>query len=129
MPTIAWFYGIAIQMFYDDHNPPHLHARYGRARALVRLSDGETIAGELPPLATRMVRAWALARRAEFVVIPRPGVVPEPLPAPFRGRALQGFPLGVSASQIRARVKAGLPVTWLTGATVAEMIRNNRLYL
>ncbi|MCX7298689.1 MAG: DUF4160 domain-containing protein [Hyphomicrobiales bacterium] len=66
MPTIAWFYGIAIQMFYDDHNPPHLHARYGRARALVRLSDGETIAGELPPLATRMVRAWALARRAEL---------------------------------------------------------------
>jgi hypothetical protein len=33
MPTIAWFYGIAIQMFYDDRNPPHLHARYGRARA------------------------------------------------------------------------------------------------
>ena len=66
MPTIAWFYGIAIQMFYDDHNPPHLHARYGRARALVRLSDGETIAGELPPLATRMVRSWALARRAEL---------------------------------------------------------------
>ena len=56
MPTIAWFYGIAIQMFYDDHNPPHLHARYGRARALVRLSDGAIIAGELPPLAARMVR-------------------------------------------------------------------------
>ena len=66
MPTIAWFYGIAIQMFYDDHNPPHLHARYGRARALVRLSDGAIIAGELPPLATRMVRDWTLARRAEL---------------------------------------------------------------
>lgn len=66
MPTIAWFYGIAIQMFYDDHNPPHLHARYGRARAIVRLSDGEIIAGELPPLAMRMVRDWVLARRAEL---------------------------------------------------------------
>jgi hypothetical protein len=44
MPTISWFYGIAIQMFYNDHAPPHLHARYGRAKALVRLSDGEIIA-------------------------------------------------------------------------------------
>jgi hypothetical protein len=26
MPTIAWFYGILIQMFYDDHQPPHFHA-------------------------------------------------------------------------------------------------------
>ena len=66
MPTIALFYGIAIQMNYDDHNPPHLHARYGRARSLVRLSDGVTIAGELPPMATRMVREWTLARRAEL---------------------------------------------------------------
>jgi hypothetical protein len=38
MPTIAYFYGIAIQMFYDDHNPPHLHARYGRAKAVIRLT-------------------------------------------------------------------------------------------
>ena len=66
MPTIAYFYGIAIQMFYNDHAPPHLHARYGRARAIVRLSDGEIISGELPPLAARMVRDWTLARRAEL---------------------------------------------------------------
>jgi hypothetical protein len=66
MPTIAFFYGIAIQMFYNDHSPPHLHARYGRAKAIVRLSDGEIIAGELPPTAARLVRDWTLARRAEL---------------------------------------------------------------
>ncbi len=66
MPTIAYFYGIAIQMFFNDHNPPHFHARYGRAKAIVRISDGELIAGELPPLAKRIVREWALARRAEL---------------------------------------------------------------
>jgi Domain of unknown function (DUF4160) len=43
-------------MFYGDHNPPQLHARYGRAKALVRLSDGMVITGELPPMAERMVR-------------------------------------------------------------------------
>jgi hypothetical protein len=66
MPTIAWFYGIAIQMFYNDHSPPHLHARYGRAKAVMRLSDGEIIGGELPPLATRLVRDWMQERRAEL---------------------------------------------------------------
>jgi len=70
-----------------------------------------------------------LARRVEFVVIPRPGQGEEPLPAPFRGRWLAGFPLGVSSSQIRARVKAGLPVEHLMPGIVAEAIRNNGLYL
>jgi len=66
MPTIAYFYGIAIQMFFDDHNPPHFHARYNRARALVRIADGEIISGELPPTATRLVKEWALSRRLEL---------------------------------------------------------------
>ena len=66
MPTSAYFYGIAVQMFYNDHSPPHLHARYGRAKAIVRLSDGEIIAGELPPTAGRLVRDWTLARRVEL---------------------------------------------------------------
>jgi nicotinate-nucleotide adenylyltransferase len=70
-----------------------------------------------------------LARLAEFVVIPRPGQVGVPFPAPFRGRFLAGFPLGVSSSQIRARAKAGLPIDQLVPAAVAEAIRNNQLYL
>jgi hypothetical protein len=32
----------------------------------VRLSDGEIIAGELPPTAQHLVRDWALARRGEL---------------------------------------------------------------
>jgi len=70
-----------------------------------------------------------LARLAEFVVIPRPGQVQVPFPAPFRGSYLNGFPLGVSSSQIRARVKAGLPIDHLVPAAVAEAMRNNQLYL
>jgi nicotinate-nucleotide adenylyltransferase len=73
--------------------------------------------------------AEELARLVEFVVIPRPGQAEQPFPAPFRGRSLAGFPLGVSSSQIRARVKAGLPIDHLVPDRVAEAIRNNRLYL
>ncbi|PYL00125.1 MAG: nicotinate (nicotinamide) nucleotide adenylyltransferase [Verrucomicrobia bacterium] len=70
-----------------------------------------------------------LARLVEVVVIPRPGQLATPLPVPFRGHALAGFPLGVSSSQIRDRVRAGLPIDLLVGPAVAEAIRNNRLYL
>jgi nicotinate-nucleotide adenylyltransferase len=73
--------------------------------------------------------AAALARLVEFVAIPRPNEPQAEFPPPFRGRFLQGFPLALSSSQIRARVKAGLAVETLVPAAVAEFIRNNRLYL
>ena len=73
--------------------------------------------------------AGELAGLAEFAVIPRPGDASVPIPPPFRGRTLQGFPFGVSASQIRARIKAGQTIDHLVPAVVAEAIGNNHLYL
>jgi len=73
--------------------------------------------------------AGELARRVEFLVIRRPGEAAAGLPAPFRGRSLSGFPLGVSSSEIRARLKAGLPVAHLVPHAVAEALENYRLYL
>lgn len=85
-------------------------------------------ADNVPGLA-KWREAGALAELVEFVVIPRPGQEQIPLPAPFRGQYLTGFPFGVSASQIRERVKAGKTITHLVPSPVAEAIRNNRLYL
>lgn len=72
--------------------------------------------------------AQELARLAAFVVVPRPGQSEMPFPEPFRGHLLKGFPLGVSSSQIRARIKAGQPIDQLVPAAVAEAIRNSALY-
>jgi nicotinate-nucleotide adenylyltransferase len=76
---------------------------------------------------------WAepemLARLAEFVVVPRPGGAPTTFPQRFRGRTLKGFPFGVSSSQIRARVKAGLPVEHLLPTAVAEAICAAKIYV
>ena len=66
---------------------------------------------------------------AEFVAVPRPGDAAAVFPPPFRGRTLKGFPLGVSSSQIRARVKAGLPIDHLVPPFVAEAIRAAKLYV
>ena len=70
-----------------------------------------------------------LAALAEFVVIPRPGETPAHCPPPFRGRMLKGFPLAVSSLEIRARLKAGLPVEPLVPSAVAEAIRAAKLYV
>ena len=58
MPSISFFYGIVISMYFDDHNPPHFHARYQGRDAELNF-DGELIKGELPEKQLRMVQAWA----------------------------------------------------------------------
>lgn len=70
----------------------------------------------------------ALAGLAEFVAVPRPGGAMAVFPPPFRGRTLKGFPFGVSSSEIRARVKAGLPVDHLVPAAVAGAIHEAEDY-
>jgi len=59
MPTISWFYGISIQMFFNDHAPPHFHASFGDEEALISIETGEILRGDLPPRAVRLVRDWA----------------------------------------------------------------------
>lgn len=61
MPEISRFYGIVIAMFYNDHAPPHFHARYVHYEAQVRIDPMGILEGELPKRATAMVLEWALA--------------------------------------------------------------------
>ena len=74
--------------------------------------------------------AAELATLAEFVAVPRPRAsgVAAIFPPPFRGRMLKGFPFGVSSSEIRARVKKGLPIENLVPPAVAEAIRATQIY-
>jgi len=80
-------------------------------------------------LLTEWQSAVELSQMADFVVIPRPGEPEVPIPAPFHGTHLHGWPLAVSSSEIRARIKAGKAIDHLVPALVVEAIRNNRLYL
>lgn len=66
MPTIAYFYGIAIRMFFQDHPPPHFLASYSGHEANVAIATGEVIDGYLPANAARLVKEWALAHRGEL---------------------------------------------------------------
>ncbi len=66
MPRLSEFYGIAIYMYFVDHNPPHFHAIYGEHEALIRISDGSTIGGGLPRTAARLVEQWLDLHRTEL---------------------------------------------------------------
>jgi hypothetical protein len=68
MPTISWFYGIAIRMYFVDHPPPHFEAVYGGYEASVSIETGEVIKGSLPTTAARLVKQWALAHQSELRV-------------------------------------------------------------
>ncbi|MCD7959527.1 MAG: DUF4160 domain-containing protein [Ruminococcus sp.] len=65
MPTISMFYGILIRMFYDDHNPPHIHAIYGDCKASFTL-DGELLDGNLPNKQRKLVEAWIAIHQDEL---------------------------------------------------------------
>ena len=67
MPTLSIFYGIMIQMFWDDHAPPHFHATYAEYEALINIQTLEVIGGELPRRALVMVLEWAQEHRADLL--------------------------------------------------------------
>ncbi|HEY5573766.1 MAG TPA: DUF4160 domain-containing protein [Anaerolineales bacterium] len=58
MPEISRFLGIIIAMFYNDHNPPHFHAKYGEFRAAIAIDSGEIIEGRLSPRVLGLVQEW-----------------------------------------------------------------------
>ena len=47
MPEISRFFGIVVQMYYADHDPPHFRVRYAEWAAMHR---------------TELMEDWALAR-------------------------------------------------------------------
>ena len=69
-----------------------------------------------------------LAKLLQFAAVPRPGQAPVEFPKPFCGRMLKGFPLEISSSDIRARVKACLPIDLLVPPFVAQAIRDAGAY-
>ncbi|OUP09153.1 DUF4160 domain-containing protein [Collinsella sp. An2] len=65
MPAISMFYGIIIYMYYQDHVPPHFHARYQDEEACFTF-DGELLQEEFPTKQKKLVAAWAVLNTDEL---------------------------------------------------------------
>ncbi len=66
MPRISEFFGIVIAMYYNDHVPPHFHAKYAEHEAEVAIESLEVLNGSLPRRALAMVLEWAAVHREEL---------------------------------------------------------------
>ena len=67
MPEISRFFGIVVAMYYDEHNPPHFHARYNEFKASIRINDLSVLEGNLPPRAMGILIEWALIHKNELM--------------------------------------------------------------
>ena len=67
MPTVSAFYGIMIRMFFNDHAPPHFHARYGEFEATIEIGSLTVLEGQLPRRALNLVQEWAMIHREELL--------------------------------------------------------------
>lgn len=71
MPELARFFGIVVTIFFEDHNPPHVHVSHGSRRrpewiAQIAIRDGRVIEGEIPSVALYLVRKWVSLHREEL---------------------------------------------------------------
>lgn len=50
-------------MNYNDHVPPHFHARYGGDQAIIAIETLRVLGGRLSPRVMGLVVEWALQHR------------------------------------------------------------------
>ncbi|HBR51614.1 MAG TPA: transcriptional regulator [Nitrospira sp.] len=67
MPEISRFLGIIVTMYFNEHNPPHFHARYGDHKAEITIETLSIIAGRLPPRVLGLVMEWGALHRQELM--------------------------------------------------------------
>ena len=56
MPNIQTINGIKINVYPNDHIPPHIHAIYGEYEALIEITTLETLRGYLPKTQLQIVQ-------------------------------------------------------------------------
>jgi hypothetical protein len=71
MPEISRFFGIVIQMYYNDHNVitttvPHIFTCAMVRRAIVAIESLQVIGGWLSPRVLSLVTEWATQHRLEL---------------------------------------------------------------
>jgi len=66
MPEISRFLGIIIAIFYQDHVPPHFHAKYGEFEVTVGIESG-IVSGQFPRRALAHVLEWQSLHKDELI--------------------------------------------------------------
>lgn len=57
-PRISEFFGIKINMYYWDHNPPHFHVKYNEYECFVSIKKSKVLEWDLPKKVEKLVLSW-----------------------------------------------------------------------
>ncbi len=66
MPELSRFFGIVIQMRFNDHPPPHFHTKYVEFKAAIEIDTLAVSDGYLPPRTYGLVIEWASIHENEL---------------------------------------------------------------
>ena len=66
MPRISQFFGILIYMYYNDHMPPHFHAKWAEQEVIILIGTQKIYAGGLPRSQLDLVLKWAALHNKEL---------------------------------------------------------------
>ena len=66
MPVVSRFLGITISFYWNDHLPPHYHAKYGQYEVIVEIETGVVI-GSFPKRSLHHVLEWHDLHQSELV--------------------------------------------------------------
>jgi hypothetical protein len=64
MPILARFAGFEIAMYFEDHNPPHIHVVGRDFEMLVAVRDGAVLTGDAPARIRKIAMPWIAENRA-----------------------------------------------------------------
>ena len=67
MPVVKRFGGFLIAMYFEDHNPPHVHVVTPDDEAFVSIADGEIFQGALPVKFRKTALKWIAANKDELM--------------------------------------------------------------
>lgn len=67
MPEICRFYGIIVAMYYDEHNPPHFHARYGEESIVININTLSILEGDIGSRTLGLIIEWASQHKQELL--------------------------------------------------------------
>lgn len=66
MPVISRFFGIIIYMYWQDHAPPHFHAKYQDYEMTMDIKTGK-ISGTFSKKGIKLVNEWRKLHKKELL--------------------------------------------------------------
>lgn len=69
MPTFFIIDGIKVDLYFNDHAPPHFHAKYAEYEDLIAIRNSTKLRGNLPTRQHKKIKKWAKEHRKVLMEI------------------------------------------------------------